>query len=158
MAGEASGPQDDGQRVRGIAASPLPLSSSQEAQVQELYRTRVRKKCTDEIKAFAACATGRTFSIGFACADQRRAMNNCMNSYATRQEEDAAREEWFALRLQRRQAREHKARVAAAQEEFIHDWWGLPDDVKLSQQGRRGQQVNKPATTAGKDDGSGPTR
>ncbi|KAF4592280.1 Cytochrome c oxidase biogenesis protein [Ophiocordyceps camponoti-floridani] len=150
MAAQASGtPDDGGQRPRLVATSPLPLSASQEAQVRELYRTRVRQKCADEIKAFAACATGRTFSVVFACRDQHRAMNSCMNSYATRQEEDAAREEWFALRLQRTRRREHEARVAAAQEDFMHDWWGLPDDVRLSKKGR--QQADKTV----KDQGGG---
>ncbi|RCI12332.1 hypothetical protein L249_0684 [Ophiocordyceps polyrhachis-furcata BCC 54312] len=138
-------PPADGQRPPSITSSPLPLSASQEAQVRELFHTRVRRKCADEIRAFAACASGRTFSISFACRTEHRAMNNCMNSHATRQEEDAAREEWFALRLQRRRRREHEARVAAAQEDFMHDWWGLSNDVRLSQ-----QQTKK---TAKKGDG-----
>ncbi|RDA95537.1 hypothetical protein CP533_1282 [Ophiocordyceps camponoti-saundersi (nom. inval.)] len=124
-------PSSEGQRPQGMAGSPLPLSASQEAQVRELFHTRVRNKCADEIRA---CASGRTFSISFACRTEHRAMNNCMNSHANRREEDAAREEWFALRLQRRRRREHEARVAAAQEEFMHDWWGLSNDVRLSQQ------------------------
>jgi COX assembly protein 1 len=30
--------------------SPLPLSSSQESQVRELYHKRVRMKCADEVR------------------------------------------------------------------------------------------------------------
>ena len=84
--------------------------------------------------AFAACALGRTFTVAFACRAEHRAMNGCMKLHATQTEHDAAREEWFAMRLERQRQREQKAKVAAAQEEFMHDWWGLPEDVRLSRQ------------------------
>lgn len=61
-------------------------------------------------------------------------MNSCMVEKATPQEHDAAREEWFAMRRERQRQREAKSKVAAAQEEFMHDWWGLPEDVRLSRQ------------------------
>lgn len=61
-------------------------------------------------------------------------MNGCMKLHATQQEHDAAREEWFALRLERQRQREHKAKVASAQEDFMREWWGLPEDVRLSRQ------------------------
>lgn len=59
-------------------------------------------------------------------------MNGCMKLHATQDEHDAAREEWFAMRMERQRLREAKSKVAAAQEEFMHDWWGLPEDVRLS--------------------------
>ncbi|PHH55740.1 hypothetical protein CFIMG_000250RA [Ceratocystis fimbriata CBS 114723] len=106
--------------------NPLPLSASQEAQVQEVYRERVRRHCAAEIKAFAECARGRTFSIPFTCADPHRVMNACMKTHATPSEMDAAREEWFAKRLERAEARAKKAVKAAEQEAFVREWWGLP--------------------------------
>ncbi|KAM4068047.1 cytochrome c oxidase biogenesis protein cmc1 like domain-containing protein [Hirsutella rhossiliensis] len=128
-------PRDEPEKRLGVPSrNPLPLSASQEAQVRDLYYARVRKQCTDEIKAFAACALGRTFSVSFACRAEHRAMNSCMKLHATQQEHDAAREEWFALRLERQRQREHKAKVAAAQEDFMREWWGLPEDVRLSRQ------------------------
>jgi len=84
--------------------------------------------------AFAACALGRTFSVSFACRAEHRAMNSCMKLHASPEEHDAAREEWFAMRLERQRKREHDRNVAAAQEEFIREWWGLPEDVRLSRQ------------------------
>ncbi|KAH6692635.1 cytochrome c oxidase biogenesis protein Cmc1 like-domain-containing protein [Plectosphaerella plurivora] len=107
--------------------NPLPLSASQEAQVRDIYYARVRKACSDEIKAFADCAMGRTLSIPFVCRTQHRAMNSCMVSRATQAEQDAAREEWFAQRLERQRERERKARKKAGQEEFLREWWGLPE-------------------------------
>ena len=44
----------------------------------------------------------------WACREQRRTMNTCMLGYATRDEQDAAREQWFQTRLQK--AREHMAK------------------------------------------------
>ncbi|EQL02391.1 Cytochrome c oxidase biogenesis protein [Ophiocordyceps sinensis CO18] len=135
MAAMASEKPIEPEKRLGVPSrNPLPLSASQEAQVRDVYYARVRKQCTDEIKAFAACALGRTFSVSFACRAEHRAMNGCMKLHATQQEHDAAREEWFALRLERQRQREHKAKVALAQEDFMREWWGLPEDVRLSRQ------------------------
>ncbi|KAG5957343.1 hypothetical protein E4U58_006180 [Claviceps cyperi] len=110
--------------------NPLPLSASQEAQVREIYYARVRKQCTEEIKAFAECALGRTFTVSFACRNQHRIMNNCMKLHATAEENDAAREEWFASRMERHRERERKVKMAVAQEEFLREWWGLPEEER----------------------------
>ena len=61
-------------------------------------------------------------------------MNGCMARHATQAEHDAAREEWFSMRIQRQRERERSAKMAAAQEEFMREWWGLPEDVRLSRQ------------------------
>src|SRR5579871_4665153 len=104
---------EDSLRLPMPSRNPLPLSAAQEAQVRELYHTRVRNYCSTEIKgsrfgisrnflmlkhsvAFAECALGRTFSAPFVCRKQRLQMNTCMISHATQEEQDAAREEWFA--------------------------------------------------------------
>ncbi|KAH8121509.1 hypothetical protein ACSS6W_004654 [Trichoderma asperelloides] len=124
--------------------NPLPLSASQESQVRDIYYARVRKLCADEIKAFADCALGRTFSVSFACKAENHAMNACMVQHATQEQQDAAREDWFALRMERQKQRERKAKMAAAQEEFMRDWWGLPEEVRLSRQKemeKRGEQI-----------------
>ncbi|KAG8668417.1 hypothetical protein FPOAC2_07702 [Fusarium poae] len=125
--------------------NPLPLSASQEAQVRDIFYQKVRKECADEIKAFAACALGRTFTVSFACRAEHRVMNNCMKIHATQAAHDEAREEWFALRIERQKEREKKARVAQAQEEFMREWWGLPEHVRLSKQKemeQRGERIH----------------
>ncbi|KAL9001017.1 MAG: hypothetical protein Q9169_000501 [Polycauliona sp. 2 TL-2023] len=106
--------------------NPIPLSSSQETQVRELYYKRVRGYCADEIRDFAACALNRTISATWACRPQRLAMNNCMIAHASQQEQDAAREEWFATRDDRRKEREAKAARRKEQEKFHREWWGMP--------------------------------
>ncbi|KAF5682316.1 cytochrome c oxidase biogenesis [Fusarium denticulatum] len=115
--------------------NPLPLSASQEAQVM----------ITNNPPAFAACALGRTFTVSFACRAEHRSMNSCMKLHATQSAHDEAREEWFALRIERQRERERKARVAQAQEEFMREWWGLPEHVRLSRQKemeQRGERIH----------------
>ncbi|KAL6892572.1 cytochrome c oxidase biogenesis protein Cmc1 like domain-containing protein [Trichoderma longibrachiatum] len=131
-------------RLAVPSRNPLPLSASQESQVRDIYYARVRKHCADEIKAFANCALGRTFSVTFACRAEHTAMNACMKRHATQEEQDAAREEWFALRMERQRQRERKAKMAAAQEEFMREWWGLPEEVRLSrgrEMAKRGEKI-----------------
>lgn len=88
----------------------------------------------DIFLAFAACALGRTLTVSFACRAEHRVMNNCMKLHATPEEHDAAREEWFAMRMERHRQRERKAKMAVAQEEFLREWWGLPEEVRASRQ------------------------
>lgn len=100
---------------------------------------------TNNPPAFAACALGRTFTVSFACRAEHRSMNSCMKLHATQSAHDEAREEWFALRIERQRERERKARVAQAQEEFMREWWGLPEHVRLSRQKemeQRGERIH----------------
>ena len=50
-----------------------------------------------------------------------------MKSYATQAEQDAAREEWFATRFQRQREHELRQHRKAQQEDFLREWWGLPE-------------------------------
>ncbi|PKS12815.1 hypothetical protein jhhlp_001027 [Lomentospora prolificans] len=115
------------ERLPMPSRNPLPLSASQEAQVRDIYYARVRSHCAPEIKAFAECAAGRTFTVSFACREPLRAMNSCMKAHATQAEQDAAREEWFAMRLARQKERERKELKKTAQEDFMREWWGMPE-------------------------------
>ncbi|KAF5963594.1 cytochrome c oxidase biogenesis protein [Fusarium bulbicola] len=123
--------------------NPLPLSASQEAQVRDIFYQK--HHTTNNPPAFAACALGRTFTVSFACRPEHRSMNSCMKLHATQSAHDEAREEWFALRIERQRERERKARVAQAQEEFMREWWGLPEHVRLSRQKemeQRGERIH----------------
>ncbi|KIM98087.1 hypothetical protein OIDMADRAFT_20380 [Oidiodendron maius Zn] len=134
--------------------NPLPLSASQEAQVRELYHSRVRSYCAAEIKLFADCALGRTFTAPFKCRTQNRSMNNCMIAHATPAEQDAAREEWFATRLERQREREKREERRKEQEKFHREWWGLPAEDR---EGEKGREVMRKAERVGgfprRDDG-----
>lgn len=94
---------------------------------------------------FAACATNRTFTATFMCRPQQKAMNACMKLYATREEQDAAREEWFATTDKRKEEREAKERKRLVDEKFWREWWakdgksgGELAEMKARQEGERG--------------------
>ena len=61
-------------------------------------------------------------------------MNSCMIQYATRDEKDAAREEWFATMDQRAAERKKKEEKRKEQEKFHNEWWGF--DQKPSAEGK----------------------
>ncbi|KAI0975358.1 hypothetical protein F4678DRAFT_457637 [Xylaria arbuscula] len=133
-AGAGDRRREEEERLPMPSLNPLPLSASQEAQVREVFNARVRAHCAEDIKAFAECARGRTFSIPFSCRALSHAMNSCMLVHATQAEHDRAREDWFAARMTRARERERKERRKIEQEKFHREWWGLPErdpeDVK----------------------------
>jgi len=90
------------------------------------FRTRI-SDTTDQPAAFAECAAGRTLTVSFACREPLHAMNSCMKAHATQAEQDAAREEWFAMRLARQRERERKQLKKSAQEDFMREWWRMPE-------------------------------
>lgn len=53
-------------------------------------------------------------------------MNSCMIAHAGQDEQDAAREEWFATRGERIRQRQEKEARKKEQEKFHREWWGLP--------------------------------
>ncbi|KAK0730400.1 cytochrome c oxidase biogenesis protein Cmc1 like-domain-containing protein [Lasiosphaeris hirsuta] len=127
-------PEEKQERIPLPMRNPIPLSASQEAAVRDIYYARVRSQCVDEIKAFADCALGRTFTVSWACRDPLHVMNSCMKAHATPAEYDAAREDWFAGRMERQREKERKARRKIEQEAFLREWWGLPEkDRELRQ-------------------------
>lgn len=70
--------------------------------------------------AFAECAVNRTVTATWICRQQRLTMNGCMLAHAKPEEEDRAREEWFATAEERRRARnEEDERVRRRREEVI---------------------------------------
>ena len=70
--------------------------------------------------AFAQCAVNRTVTATWLCRSERLAMNGCMLEHAKPEEEDRAREEWFATHGERRRKKEEETRkVEARREEVI---------------------------------------
>jgi COX assembly mitochondrial protein 1 len=74
-------------------------------------------------------------------------MNSCMKVHATPAEHDAAREEWFAGRMERQREKERKARRKIEQEKFLREWWGLPE--KDREEARREMEKLKRAERIG---------
>ncbi|KAF3309042.1 hypothetical protein TWF173_011475 [Orbilia oligospora] len=73
-------PDPEQARYHLPSSNPLPLSSAQESQVRDQYYANVRAICAEEIRRYAECARGRTFSM---------------------EEQDRAREEWFRKKLEK---------------------------------------------------------
>lgn len=73
-------------------------------------------------------------------------MNTCMIQHATQKEQDLAREEWFALRLQRQKDREAKEARKKEQERFHREWWGLPEEDRA---GAKGAEIARNAERVG---------
>ncbi len=65
-------------------------------------------------------------------------MNSCMVEHATQQNQDAAREEWFATRLERQRLREENEKKRKEQEKFYNEWWGL-DKAEQKTEGQEGR-------------------
>ena len=91
-------------------------------------------------------------------------MNGCMKAHATAAEEDAAREEWFAQRLERQRQREAKERRKLEQQKLMREWWNIPESERdearrLAEEEklRRGERVGGYAAKDRRrvDDGSG---
>ena len=151
-----------------LPSNPTPLSAPQEQQVRDLYYKNVRAKCADEIKgerlsdpiapsttllivkhvlttipdtAFAACATGRTFTLAWACRAQKLSMNSCMVQYQGQDELDKARAEWFALAGERRRAKkELQVKIEEGRRKH-HEWWNLDEEGKL--QGKKVEEEGR---------------
>ncbi|KAF2268378.1 hypothetical protein CC78DRAFT_455526 [Lojkania enalia] len=121
-----------------LPSNPTPLSAPQEQQVRDLYYKNVREKCAEEVKAFAACATGRTLTLTFACRAQKLAMNACMLQFQNQDEMDRARAQWFQLAGERKREREEQRRRVEEAREKHREWWGLDEQGRL--QGRRAER------------------
>ena len=83
----------------------------------------------------------RTFTATLFCRKEQRAMNSCMMIYATQEEQDAARAEWFATMDNRRQERERKEEKRKEDEKFWKEWWDKDMSTKeLNKDGSHDQK------------------
>ncbi|WEW54847.1 hypothetical protein PRK78_000273 [Emydomyces testavorans] len=117
--------------------NPTPLSATQEAEVKQIYYKRVRGYCAAEIKEFAACALNRTVTATWVCRKQRLAMNACMVEHAKPEEEDRAREEWFAGREERRRTREREARLIEERRKEVISMMREDEERRKAEEGER---------------------
>lgn len=62
----------------------------------------VNAESTSSSPEFAECARNRTVSATWACRAERRSMNTCMVLNATPEQQDAARQQWFQQKMEKR--------------------------------------------------------
>ncbi|EAU92838.2 hypothetical protein CC1G_03625 [Coprinopsis cinerea okayama7 len=55
-------------------------------------------ECDDLVKQFAACASGRTVSVAWACKDALRMVQECMVQYTAPEPMEKVRQEYLRLR------------------------------------------------------------
>ncbi|WWC87989.1 uncharacterized protein L201_002891 [Kwoniella dendrophila CBS 6074] len=74
------------------------LSRREDQEVLEAVKAESLKVCDDYVRTFAECATGRTFTLPFACKGKLDDMQNCMREYMTQERMDAAKLDYIANR------------------------------------------------------------
>jgi COX assembly mitochondrial protein 1 len=105
---------------------------------------------------FADCARGRTVSVSWHCRDQHLAMNSCMIAFATKAEQDAAREEWFTGIIARRQKREEElAAVEKRREEVIQMTRRQEEKERIEAERKRKEDDEKKRKAEGEKKGAG---
>lgn len=131
-----------GPEIKGMCReqSWAPPLHPRRTPLRKTKRETLANHLSPQKTAFAACALGRTFSVPFACREPHRLMNACMKAHATPQEEDAAREDWFARRQERARERQEKERRKAEQQRFMREWWGLEESEREEQLRRAAEE------------------
>lgn len=122
---------------RADLRNPLPLSASQEAQVRDIYYRNVRAKCAAETKAFALCARGRTITLAWACNAEQFAMNSCMMTHASREQEDNARQEWFQGVQERRLQKERELELVEVRRREVIEMTKKQEAKELQQEAEK---------------------
>ncbi|KAK1927688.1 hypothetical protein DB88DRAFT_478891 [Papiliotrema laurentii] len=78
------------------------LSRREENEVMDQAKAEATAACQDTIKAFAQCAEGRTFSMGWTCKDHLRAMRSCMREAVPESRIDEIKLDYIKHRDERR--------------------------------------------------------
>ncbi|WVQ71122.1 hypothetical protein IAR50_000647 [Cryptococcus sp. DSM 104548] len=77
------------------------LSRREEMQVMEDAKSQALKKCDRFVKDFADCATGRTFTLPFACKGKLGDMQACMKDYMSTERIDSMKLDFIAHRSEK---------------------------------------------------------
>ncbi|WVQ97084.1 hypothetical protein IAU59_004194 [Kwoniella sp. CBS 9459] len=104
------------------------LSRREETDILEAVKSEALKTCDEHVKAFADCATGRTFTLPFACKSKLDAMQGCMREYMTQERMDAANLEYIANRSEH--GRQAVEALKKSREEKLRRMAGIKDEPK----------------------------
>ncbi|KIO34100.1 hypothetical protein M407DRAFT_240735 [Tulasnella calospora MUT 4182] len=74
------------------------LSRREEEALFKATKARALKECDVVVKEFANCASGRYFSVIWACKDKLKAMQACVYQYTNPDNMDQLRAEYIRLR------------------------------------------------------------
>ncbi|OBZ78810.1 COX assembly mitochondrial protein 2 [Grifola frondosa] len=85
------------------------LSRREEETLLKATKGRALKDCDPIVREFAACASGRTVSVAWACSKQNKAMQDCLRQYTGPEAMAIVREEYLRLRNQQQRTEEPPA-------------------------------------------------
>ncbi|KAH6917264.1 hypothetical protein BKA70DRAFT_328384 [Coprinopsis sp. MPI-PUGE-AT-0042] len=74
------------------------LSRREEDTLLKATKARAMRECDDVLKQFAACASGRTVSVAWACKDALKVVQDCMIQYTAPEPMETVRQEYLRLR------------------------------------------------------------
>ncbi|KAF8622228.1 hypothetical protein AX15_007169 [Amanita polypyramis BW_CC] len=74
------------------------LSRREEETLLKATKARALQECDPVVKEFAACASGRTISVAWACRDKLKVVQDCMLQFTGPEPMEAVRAEYLRLR------------------------------------------------------------
>ncbi|KAI0815260.1 hypothetical protein BC629DRAFT_1470436 [Irpex lacteus] len=80
------------------------LSRREEDALLKATKARALKECDAVVKAFAACAEGRTVSVAWACKDKYKDVQECILQFTGPGPMAVARQEYLRLRNEQQAA------------------------------------------------------
>jgi COX assembly protein 1 len=79
------------------------LSRREEETLLKTTKSFALRKCDDIVRAFAACASGRTISVSWACREKLQEVQRCMIQFTGPGPMERVRQEYLRLRAKIRQ-------------------------------------------------------
>ncbi|KAF9532050.1 hypothetical protein CPB83DRAFT_848264 [Crepidotus variabilis] len=74
------------------------LSRREEDTLLKATKKYAMKECDSVLKEFAACASGRTVSVAWACRDHLKVVQQCMVQFTAPEPMEQVRQEYIRLR------------------------------------------------------------
>jgi len=74
------------------------LSRREEETLLKTTKAHALRECDVVVKEFAACASGRTISVAWACRNQLKQVQDCMVQFTGSEPMEQVRKEYLRLR------------------------------------------------------------
>jgi COX assembly protein 1 len=74
------------------------LSRREEETLLKTTKAHALRECDVVVKEFAACASGRTISVAWACRNQLKQVQDCMVQFTGPESMEQVRKEYLRLR------------------------------------------------------------
>ncbi|KAL9934627.1 hypothetical protein V8E36_006402 [Tilletia maclaganii] len=74
-----------------MSSSQHALSNREADELSKKVKAEALVKCDDVVREFAACASGRTVSVAWACRDLHKQMQDCLRPHTGAEAMERAR-------------------------------------------------------------------